>query len=380
MPLRKIILAPDSFKESLSAAQVASAMAAGVERVSTSIVANQCPIADGGEGTLSTLAHARNGRLHTLRVTGPMGNAVDARYALVDDGRVGLVEMAEASGLALVPAGERDPSRATSFGTGELIHHLIRAGCREIIVGIGGSATVDGGTGIAQACGFRFFNRVNAEINVPMDGGMLGKITRIEPPAQSFPRIRIACDVTNPLCGPNGAAAVYGPQKGATAQQVRLLDDGLVHLARIAGGAPHAPDAPGAGAAGGAGFGLVTFLGATLERGIELVLEFVGFRDLCRGADLVITGEGRLDAQSLQGKACMGVARAAAELAVPTIAIVGSTGPGAEQCLGPNGLLELHSLVDRFGSDRAMQKAGTCLAQITEEVVRSWIAQRRTGA
>ncbi len=372
MMRRKIILAPDSFKETLPAAEVAEAMAAGVRRVSREVAAEECPIGDGGEGTLDALIKATgdNGRLVRGRAAGPMGDVKDARFGLMYDGHTAIVEMAEASGLALVPRELRDPTRATSFGTGQLICSAIDHGCEQIIVCIGGSATVDGGTGMAQACGFRFLDTNGREITEPMCGGMLHRIARIERPSRAWPRIRVACDVTNPLCGTEGAAAVYGPQKGATPKKVRLLDEGLAHLAKIVGGDP---SIPGAGAAGGAGYGLVTFFGATLERGIDLVLEAVRFRDRCRNAALVITGEGRLDAQTLRGKACLGVAAEAAKLGVPTIAIAGSTGPGAEHCVGSGLLRSYHSLEERFGRERAMRDAKNAIADITEEVVRSLV-------
>jgi glycerate kinase len=368
MHLRKIIVAPDSFKATLPAVEVADAIAAGVRRVCQSIIVDQCPVADGGEGTMNALIRATGGEVRSIRVTGPMWNDVQARYALMEDHRIGVVEMAEASGLALVPPEQRDPMHATSFGTGELMNCAMSAGCAEIIVCIGGSATVDGGTGMAQASSFRFFDLENLDIEGPMCGAVLHEITRIQRPSIVWPRIRVACDVTNPLCGPNGAAAVYGPQKGASPEQVRLLDEGLAHLAKVAGGDPNMP---GAGAAGGAGYGLVTFFNATLERGIDLVLEAVRFRDRCRGADLVLTGEGRLDAQTLQGKACMGVAEAARELGVPTIAIVGSTESGAEEAVKRGLLMSYHSLANRYGMERAMRETKALLADLTEEVVRA---------
>jgi glycerate kinase len=377
MTLRSITFAPGSFKETLSAVDVAGAMAEGARRVSSAIDCDRlCPIGDGGDGTLDCLLSAAYGREFEKIVRGPDGRLVWSRLGRIRraDGQYhGVIEMALASGLAMVPPAQRDPMRTTSFGTGELMMAAMEEGCSELLVCIGGSATVDGGTGIAQACGFRFFDANDREITEPMCGGMLHRVARIERPLRAFPRVRVACDVTNPLCGRNGAATVYGPQKGATPEQVRMLDDGLAHLARVAGG-----DAsiPGAGAAGGAGFGLMTFFNATLERGIDLVLDAVRFEERCRGSDLVITGEGRLDAQSLHGKACMGVAATAAKVGVPTIAIVGSTGLGAEQCVGTAKLRLYHSLEERFGRERAMRDTKSAIADLTEEVVRGFCVER----
>jgi glycerate kinase len=242
--------------------------------------------------------------------------------------------------------------------------------CRSIMVCIGGSATVDGGTGVAQALGFKFFDQQSREITQPMCGGLLSRVARIEWPMLNSPPLRVACDVTNPLCGPNGAAAVYGPQKGASPAQVRQLDEGLANLARLCGGDSNQD---GAGAAGGAGFGLATLLGARLEHGIELVLDAIGFSSRCADASLVLTGEGRLDAQSLRGKACMGVAKAAATRRVPAIAIVGSTGPGAEQCLIRHGgfLKSYECLTERFGHERAMHEAATLISDVATELARA---------
>lgn len=376
MPLRKIILAPAAFKESLSAVDVARAMAEGVHRASSSIVAIECPIADGGEGTMACLVAARRGEIIAANVHGPTGSVVASqfgRFPSATGGVIGVIELAMASGLEMTPPDQRDPTRTTTYGTGELVHAAIAAGCDELIVCIGGSATVDGGAGLAQACGVRFLDHDDRQITDFMCGGLLHRVARIEMPKRQWPRIRVACDVTNPLCGPNGAAAVYGPQKGATPEQVRSLDEGLAHFSRIAGGDP---DMPGAGAAGGSGYGLVTLLGATMERGIDLVLNAVGFRELCRDADLVITGEGRLDSQSLQGKACMGVARAAHELGVPTVAIVGAAGEGADRCLNranDDGRLQAYrALADRYGVERAMREAKTLVADVACELVSTW--------
>lgn len=371
-----ILCAPDSFKESISAANVARAMAEGIREAfgSHSVQIDQCPVGDGGEGTLEALCTAMNGRMHTVTVTGPLGTQVSTRYSRVNNGKTAIVELAQASGLALVPPAHRNPLFTTTYGTGELIRHAIEEGSREILVCIGGSATVDGGTGIAQALGAKFFDRTSTVMKSPLMGGVLNQIHRVELPCFTVP-IRVACDVTNPLCGPQGAAAVYGPQKGATAQQVRELERGLKHLAEVVGGHP---DVPGAGAAGGAGFGLMALCGATLERGIDLVLDAVHFDARCKDAHLVLTGEGRLDRQSLNGKACIGVAHAALKLGVPTIAIVGSLGEGAELCLREHGgpLHSCISLAERFGLDRALHDTANALRSAAAVVVHAFPASR----
>ncbi len=370
MPIDRIILAPDSFKGTLGSPAAAAAMAAGVRRaLGRDDAAVLCPVADGGEGTLDALVSAMSGDFEQLAVDGPLGDRILARYGLVDGGRIAVIEMAQASGLTLVPEQNRDPTRTTSYGTGEFIAAAIERSCKEIIVCIGGSGTVDGAAGMAQACGFRFIDDRGNEIRERMSGGLLQRIARIERPLRTWPRIRVACDVTNPLCGANGASAVYGPQKGATPEQVQLLDAGLAHLAMIVGGDPNIP---GAGAAGGAGYGLVNFFNAKLERGIDLVLDAVGFRERCRGASLVITGEGRLDAQSLHGKAVMGVAKAAHQLNLPTFAVVGSVGEGAERCLSSAGgwLDGYIALADEFGKEQAMRDPAPLITEIVERIVR----------
>ncbi len=364
----RIICAPDSFKGSLSAVAAAAAMAEGIARAEPAVVCDQCPVADGGEGTLDALVRAMGGRLERARVLGPLGVPVEARFGIAPDGRTAVVELAEASGLAMIPPSRRDPTATTTFGTGQLIGCAFERGCETVIVGIGGSGTIDGGTGLAQALGARFFDRKGNELEAPLTGGRLADIARYDRP-RGGPRIRVAVDVTNPLCGPEGAAAVYGPQKGATAEQVERLDSGLAHLASLGSLDPRTP---GAGAAGGAGFGLVEFCGARLERGIDLVLEAVDFAARCRDARLVLTGEGCLDAQSLAGKATLGVAASASRLGVPTIAIVGRTGPGVEACLDPaqgGSLASYVSLADRFGADRAMREAADLVAQVAGEVI-----------
>lgn len=308
---------------------------------------------------------AMGGAIARTRVIGPLGEAVDARFGLSDDGLTGIVELAEASGLALVPEARRDPTRSTTYGTGQLIAAAAARGCRRVIVCIGGSATVDGGAGIAQALGGRFTDRQGRPIEAPMCGGRLAEIAAYAPPP-NVPEIQVACDVTNPLLGARGAAAVYGPQKGATPAQVRQLEASLGHLASLV---PADPDVSGAGAAGGAGWGLSALLGATLRPGIDLVLEVIGFRRRCAGAGLVLTGEGRLDSQSLHGKATVGVARAAAEVGVPTIAIVGQDAHGDDKRIEAL-FSRIISLSERYGTARSLSEPEPLLAEASQDATR----------
>jgi glycerate kinase len=373
----RILCAPDKFKGTISAAEAAEAMARGAKRVQTPagpVLTDCCPVADEGEGTLAALIAALGGEIRQARVVGPLEEAVDAPWGISRDGATGVVEFAAASGLSLVPHQRRDPARTTSFGPGQLIALAAEAGCRTVIVGIGGSATCDGAAGLAQALGARFYDDSGRLIEKPLSGGQLMEVTRFEP-AGDLPQIRVACDVNNPLLGKDGAAAVYGPQKGATPRQVQALDRSLAHLASVVGGNPNTPRF---GASGGAGFGLAMMCRATLEAGIELILEAVGFEERCRAADLVLTGEGRLDAQSLYGKACMGVAAAAGKLGVPAIAIVGSTGPGAARCLvaSAGGMLsQFISLEARNGRERALTETAGLIEEATEEAIDAWIDQ-----
>jgi glycerate kinase len=357
----RILCAPDSFKESLPATAVADAMAAGIRRSRPDAEVDLCPIGDGGEGTLDALLRTCGGEVEKVTVTGPTGRVVDARLGRLADGATAVVELAEASGLTLVDEGDRDPTRTTTYGTGELLRAAAKTGCRTVIVGVGGSATVDGGAGAAQAFGVRFLDHDGTPILEPITGGRIADIARFEPPPSPPPRILVACDVTNPLLGENGAAAVYGPQKGATPEQVTLLDDALRLLAKVGG---RDANAPGAGAAGGAAFGLHAFLGAELKRGIDLVLRMVGFDDRLRKADLVLTGEGRLDGQTTQGKAVFGVAQAARLLAVPTCAIVGDMAEDADVTV----VDRVVSLTERFGREHALTETATLIEAIAAEL------------
>jgi len=326
----KIIIAPDSFKENLTSLEVATCIEKGIRKVLPRARCIKIPMADGGEGTVQSLVDATHGRIYKKQVTGPLGNQVTAHYGMLGDKRTAVIEMAEASGLPLVPRPQRNPLRTTTFGTGQLIIDALDRGAKTIIIGLGGSATVDGGSGLAQALGVKFLAADGKIIACKGSGGMLEKIARID--AKSLdPRIRktrfvIASDVTNPLCGPKGAAAVFGPQKGATPVMVKKLDANLKHFSDLIQRdlKKRVRDMPGAGAAGGLGAGLVAFTGAKMKRGIDLVVNITGLTRHIRGADLVITGEGRVDFQTAFGKTPAGVAKAAKKFGVPCIAIGGS--------------------------------------------------------
>jgi glycerate kinase len=333
----RIVVAPDSFKGSLSALAVAEAMERGVRSVFPDASVARVPIADGGEGTVEALVAATGGRLESRRVTGPLGEPVEARWGVLGDGRTAVVEMAAASGLTLVPRERRNPRVTTTRGTGELVRAALDAGLRRVVVGLGGSATNDGGAGLARALGIRFLD--DAGRDLPEGGAALARLARVDLAGQdariAAAEVVVACDVDNPLTGPRGASAVYGPQKGATPAMVAELDAALERYARVAREATGRDVAglPGAGAAGGLGAGLLFFTPARLRPGVEIVLEMTGFDALVRGADLVLTGEGRTDFQTAMGKAPVGVAAAAKRHGVPVVCLSGGLGPGADEVL-----------------------------------------------
>jgi glycerate kinase len=288
------------------------------------------PIADGGEGTVHALVQASQGRLVRSRVTGPLGDPVEATWGLLGGGDTAVIEMAAASGLPLIPRDQRDPTRTSTYGTGELIRHAVEHGARRLIVGIGGSATNDGGAGMAQALGVRLLDESGAEL--PPGGAALARLASIdvsglEPRLQEI-TVEVACDVRNPLTGPNGASHVYGPQKGATSDVVETLDAALNHFASLIERdvGKDVAEVPGSGAAGGLGAGLMAFLGASLKPGIDIVFSALRVEERLRGASLVFTGEGRLDSQDVYGKGPMAIAQLARRMGIPTIAVVGSTG------------------------------------------------------
>jgi glycerate kinase len=322
----KIILAPDKFKDCLSAPKVADAIAAGLKLADPYVQIDICPIADGGEGIVDALVKATSGRYVMQGVTGPIpGTIVGATFGFLGDGTTAVIEMAAASGLHLLRPEERNPLNTTTYGTGELIKRAIEEGAKQIILGIGGSATVDGGIGALQALGAKI--RVqrdgeSIELTDPATGQDLIDLESITGPDLAAKFI-VACDVDNPLTGPNGAAAIFGPQKGATPQQVKQFDEALAGLVEALDAKEQA-NKPGAGAAGGLGFAMLSFFEAEMRPGIGLVMETTKLKERLASADLCITGEGRLDGSSLAGKAPVGVAKLCKQLGVPCIAIAGA--------------------------------------------------------
>lgn len=332
----KVVVAMDSFKGSLTSLAAGAAVREGILRADPAAEVLVRPLADGGEGTVEALVSGMGGRLRTVRVTGPLGEGVDCAYGVLGDTAV--IEMAGAAGLPLVSAEERDPLRTTTYGVGEVIADAIAQGCRRFLVGIGGSATNDGGAGMLQALGFGLLDAEGRDI--PRGAQGLKKLARIETagalPALAGCRFRVACDVTNPLCGEKGASAIFGPQKGARPADIPRMDAWLAAYAQIAAKAfPGAdPEAPGTGAAGGLGFAFRTFLSGELEPGVQIVLEETRLAEALAGADVVVTGEGRLDGQTAMGKAPVGVARLAKARGCLVLALAGGVTRDAGACNG----------------------------------------------
>ena len=331
-----ITIAIDSFKGSLSSMEAGQAVAEGIRRVMPSAEIRIRPLADGGEGTTEALTAGLGGELKSLTVTGPLGRPVTASYGLIRERKMAVLEMASAAGLTLISQEERNPLEATTYGIGEMIRDAIGEGCRHFLVGIGGSATNDGGTGMLSALGFQFLDSEGQPI--PLGAKGLENLARISTenarPELSQCSFHIACDVTNPLCGENGCSAVYGPQKGADPEMIRQMDQWMERYGDLAARTFPAADkeAPGAGAAGGLGFAFLTFLNGSLESGVGMVLKEINLKDDIRDADLVITGEGRLDAQTVMGKAPIGVAHLAKEYGKPVIAFSGAVTREAGVC------------------------------------------------
>lgn len=330
----KIVVAIDSFKGSLTSLEAGEAVKKAALRLSRSTEVSVRPLADGGEGTVEALCSGLGGKLVSVSVTGPLGKKVNAEYCILPDGVTAVIEMAAAGGITLVPENERNPLSTTTFGVGEMIKDAIMKGCRRFIVGIGGSATNDGGMGMLSALGFQFLDAEGKMVDNCGRGLEKLSVIRTENALKELSEcsFRVACDVTNPLCGENGCSAVYGPQKGATPEIVAAMDGWLARYAELAKSVSDStdPDFPGTGAAGGLGFAFKTFLGATLQSGIEIILDETHLEDYIKDSDLVVTGEGRLDSQTVMGKAPIGVARLAKKHGKRVIAFSGCVTEDAE--------------------------------------------------
>lgn len=368
--MKKIVLVPDSFKGTLSSAEVCGLMREGIHAVFPAAEVVALPVADGGEGSAEAFRTALGGERIALRVTGPERRSVDSFYVLLPDGTA-VIEMAAAAGLPQV-TGEKDPEQTTTYGVGELLVHAAHNGAQRVIMCLGGSATNDGGCGLAAACGVRFA-REDGSALLPV-GGTLAEIASIrtdgmDPLVRALPIVTM-CDIDNPLCGPAGAAAVFGPQKGADAAMVQRLDAGLRHLASLWQRDLGADvlELPGAGAAGGMGGGMAAFFGSRLQPGIETVLDTVQFTREAADADLILTGEGRLDSQSLRGKVVCGVAKRAG--GTPVVAIVGDVGDGAERvyAMGVKAVFSINRVAVPY--EQARTRAGQDLRATVEDVMR----------
>ncbi len=376
----KILAAPDKFKGSMSASKAAEMIEQGIRTVITDAEIFKFPLSDGGEGLVESLAGKPGGAVKTASVTGPLGDKVDAVFGLTDGGRTAVIEMAAASGLALVPEEKRDPAITTTYGTGELILAALNQGCEKLIIGIGGSATNDGGAGMARALGAKFLDRNGRPLReggadlIRLESidisGLDSRLKKIE--------VLVASDVDNPLTGPRGASHIYGPQKGATPAMVDKLDRALKNYARVIKKdlGLEVENIPGAGAAGGLGTGLITFLQARLLSGIELVLDALEIDRYLPGCHLLITGEGKLDLQSTYGKAPVGIARKAKEHRVPVIALTGQL-EGNTESFHREGITACFAIANGpLDLEESMRKGPELLKTKTAELIRIWIAAR----
>ncbi|KXS41160.1 MAG: glycerate kinase [Candidatus Frackibacter sp. T328-2] len=370
----RLLIAPDSFKGSLTALEVAESLGRGLQRADTEFEIEKLPMADGGEGTVRSLVDATDGELISKEVTGPLGDRVEAFFGILGDGNTAVIEMAAASGLPLVPEGKRNPAKTTTYGTGELIKAALDEGCAKLIIGIGGSATNDCGVGMAQALGGKFLDKNGKDVG--FGGGELEAIQKIDLNGLDSRieevEIQVACDVDNPLYGKNGAAYIYGPQKGATPEVVKELDEGLKSIAQVIKDDLNKDvnSIPGVGAAGGLGAGLTAFLGADLKPGIDIVIETSKIEDKIREVDIVITGEGMIDSQTIFGKTPIGVARVAKKYDLPVIGVAGSLGDGANKVY-EEGIDTLFSIVDKpMDLEVAMEQAQRLLERLGENLGR----------
>ncbi len=372
--MRKIIIAPDSFKGSLTAKEAADCIEKGIIKVIDKVDIVKVPMADGGEGTVQSLVDATKGKIINVEVCGPLLKKVNAFYGILGDKKTAIIEMAAASGLTLITEKERNPLKTTTYGTGQLIKHALDMGCSDIIIGIGGSATNDGGAGALTALGVKFLDKQGQEIG--LGGGNLISLHHIDvcglDKRLKDCSITVACDVDNPLCGPKGASAVFGPQKGADDKMVEVLEQSLLIFAKVIKRdmGIDIKDIPGAGAAGGMGGGLLAFLNAKLKKGIDIAIETTDLENKMKDVDLVFTGEGMIDYQTVYGKTPYGVAKLANKYDIPVIAIVGSIGKG-EETLYDHGFYSVFSIVDKPVSlDEAMANAAILLEKTAERIMR----------
>lgn len=376
----KIVIAPDSFKGSLSALEVARSIERGIKNVQDNIETVIVPLADGGEGTVQALIDASGGEIIYVTVYDPLCREIQSYYGIMGDGKTAVIEMAAASGLPLLKQEERDPLKTTTYGTGELIKDALDKGCQKFIIGLGGSATNDGGCGMAQALGTKFMDSDGNEIDIT--GGELSRIRHIDLTGTD-PRIKnaeflAACDVDNPLCGKRGASAVYGPQKGASGKDVITLDKALAHFSEIVRMQLNVDikDKAGAGAAGGLGAGAMVFLNAQLQSGIEIIEKITNLSEKMNGADLVITGEGKIDFQTASGKAPFGVAQTAKEKNIPVIALAGELGQKYKG-LYTKSFDGIFSIIDKpMTLQEAVENAAILLEDAAENLIRFWISNK----
>ncbi len=373
--MKKVVLAPQGFKGSLAGMEIAAAMERAVARVWPAATTVPVPVADGGDGTLRALVDASGGRIEVANVTDPLGRPVLAQWGVLGDGRTAVIEMARSSGLALLGEDERNPLLTTTYGVGELMLAALDEGYRHLIVGVGGSATVDGGAGMAQALGAALLSEDGEALG--RGGGALSRLARVDPsgldPRLAETTVEVACDVNNPLSGELGAAVVFGPQKGADEEMVRTLAHGLRRFARVVRRdlGREVADVPGGGAAGGLAAGLVAFAGAHLRSGADLVLGAVGLDAKLDEADLVLVGEGRMDRSTVYDKAPVAVARRAKQRGIPVVAVVGSTGEGFE-AVRDHGIDAVFSLVDGATTpEEAMRRTASLVERVTERACRS---------
>ncbi|MDU5110514.1 MAG: glycerate kinase [Clostridium sp.] len=369
----KVVIAPDSYKGSLTAMEVASCIEEGIKRYNKNIEVVKVPMADGGEGTVQALVDATGGRIINLKVCDPLLREVDSFYGILGDGNTAIIEMAAASGINLLRCNELNPLITSTYGTGQIINDAIERGCKNIIVGIGGSGTNDGGAGMLRALGIRFLNKEGRDI--PEGGAALKELHSID--KKNFNKriskcnIKVACDVDNPLCGLNGASHVFGPQKGASNEDIKLLDEALNQYAKIIKNEFNIDvlNIPGSGAAGGSGAAFLA-IGSKLERGVDIVINETNLQTMIESADIVFTGEGRIDFQTKFGKAPYGVAKEAKKNGLPVIAICGEIGEGYDE-LYNHGFTSIFSIVNKpMTLEESIKDSKKLIRDVSERIVR----------